>query len=1254
VWMLFPHVYKVDAEACPPNSRTATEAECFAAAGEALALGSEPHFDAPVRTLKSGSFSNSPSGCTVNTASARVVYNTHVIGKASSTYRIVCTTPTFPAAANFSTVGGTGRLCPRKRMPCQVAPSPGQGCQEDSISSTVSATYHWSEEPCRVQVQVHVDGRVARVDVGSTGSDPMAVRMQPDSENWFRVRWRNNTYPTASAGCAEGCDVRALSTGDTCLCDVAVTTRAVFTNATDVPGEEAVVEQLRIGAPPLAHFDDGDYSQCSTAACQTRLPYVKVYTRGTATTPIFDDRAIFEVVANRSCNLTVGPSAGRTVLLMNRASTISIANAGNMEAFSFRNPPQFMKLIDATQRDALYETDALLNHLFFHPNLAPFLAIRLSQRLVTSNGSPRYITKAVAAFRSGKYGGHTFTGRYGDLGAMVAAILLDREARSLVLAADPTHGQVREPIVKLMHVLRALEAKPRNDRDLELDKEIITKLGQAPYRSPSVFNFFQPEYSPSGPVDQIGLLAPEAQLGVLPFVVGYMDGITTMIFDGLSSCAGGLFGGPCTSPSNAAWSHFSSNGYLSYTPNATSASGIIDELSVLLTAGRLDDQTKAIIVHEFLHARNRSMCPNDRSMELCGRLTPGQELMPGDFIVNALGETLCFSHDGVATLVGTDGQEVFSTAPDSREVGESLLYKFNGRLVVTQGSGSAWSSLSMSDGNNGSFFSFMNGECMLQDPRFYERAIVYRMRSTDSVPIMLTCNAESTCGLAALPPRSADYMKQRAQTDAAHAVKVAQLLILQSAAFATTNDPATLPQPVVPPPQRISLNRPYRALVIFFLKGGADTFNMLVPRSGCDARQINQQYTSTRGAVAVALEQTHEIDVPRDNHDHGSMQPCTKFGIHRNLPTLQRLYNNNQLSFLANIGSLMGPITKQQYIDGAGKLPPQLFAHNTQQKGAISLDPISAHPKGIVGRIFKALDEQAHGSGVPPLKTASYSISNENSIFRGAPIDTVSLSSSNGMLTYDGSKTALITGNVVERNRTLSALGRLIEYEAGSMFADAHNQAMRMALRDSERVSKVLERVSLTQDWAQVAGRVSNPDVVSQLEQVSNVIASRVAFEAERDVFYVELTGFDTHSNLVEQTEANFFTMDSALETFVNEMKAQGAWEQVTLLSLSDFGRTMTTNGRGTDHGWGANHFILGGNVRGGVIHGLYPELRVDGPNSISSTGQMLPTTPWEGIWRALSLWLGVREDMLGTVMPNLQRFTSSHLLNQSIVFQSI
>ena len=150
-------------------------------------------------------------------------------------------------------------------------------------------------------------------------------------------------------------------------------------------------------------------------------------------------------------------------------------------------------------------------------------------------------------------------------------------------------------------------------------------------------------------------------------------------------------------------------------------------------------------------------------------------------------------------------------------------------------------------------------------------------------------------------------------------------------------------------------------------------------------------------------------------------------------------------------------------------------------------------------------------------------------------------------------------------------------------------------------------------------------DLLEQFSQVARVISARDTLQAERQMFYLELGGFDTHSDVGGVLEENFAEIDAALASFVAEMEAQGRWGDVAVLSVSEFGRTISSNGNGgTDHGWGGNHVVLGGAVKGGQVFGQYPDdLSDDGPLS-TGRGRIIPTTPWDGVWAPMAEWLGV------------------------------
>ena len=297
------------------------------------------------------------------------------------------------------------------------------------------------------------------------------------------------------------------------------------------------------------------------------------------------------------------------------------SRAGAVTGFKFRNPPHFLPNTGESTRvrgghghfsnpygdrdhlvaPAMHETEALLNHLHEHDNTPPFVAHRLIQRLVTSNPSPRYVHVVATAFAEGAYHGTTYSGIYGDLAATVAAILLDREARATILDHDPTHGQIREPLMKVVQFMRSMEFRPTAGAD-EIELVGLQRhIGQSPFESPSVFSFFQPEFAPAGPVDAAGMVAPEAQVSIAPNIIGYLNGMTSLINHGLTCCARG-FGArnyhyhTCTGCGSMQSIANTVKGELTFVPaNSSNPANVVDELSWLLTGGRLAPSTRDML-----------------------------------------------------------------------------------------------------------------------------------------------------------------------------------------------------------------------------------------------------------------------------------------------------------------------------------------------------------------------------------------------------------------------------------------------------------------------------------------------------------------------------------------------------------------------------------------------------------------------------------------------------------------------------------
>jgi len=177
-------------------------------------------------------------------------------------------------------------------------------------------------------------------------------------------------------------------------------------------------------------------------------------------------------------------------------------------------------------------------------------------------------------------------------------------------------------------------------------------------------------------------------------------------------------------------------------------------------------------------------------------------------------------------------------------------------------------------------------------------------------------------------------------------------------------------------------------------------------------------------------------------------------------------------------------------------------------------------------------------------------------------------------------------------------------------------------------------------------------DYVSlQLLQVAKLIKLRDVLKTERAVFVTQNYGYDTHAAYASTYSNSLFGwVDAGLGSFVNEMKAQGIWDDVVVLTVSEFGRTLSANGAGTDHAWGGNHWVASGSLKGGQILGTYPDDLSDNGALNIGRGRILPSSSWEAVWNGVVTWFGVDSTHLDVVLPNAKNFPGG-LFSESDLF---
>jgi cullin-associated NEDD8-dissociated protein 1 len=415
----------------------------------------------------------------------------------------------------------------------------------------------------------------------------------------------------------------------------------------------------------------------------------------------------------------------------------------------------------------------------------------------------------------------------------------------------------------------------------------------------------------------------------------------------------------------------------------------------------------------------------------------------------------------------------------------------------------------------------------------------------------------------------------------------------------------------------------YKAIVYLYMGGAMDSYSLLVPHSNCTvAPELVHQYMNVRGDIAIDPSDLHPVNAT------DSDQPCDTFGIHPSMTILKELYDSRMASFVANMGPLVEPIAnKEEFKSGLKELPQSLFAHNTQKQVTQTVYAQDVSTDGILGRIGDAVNMQAQTQAQEDVFDG-YSIKDTPKVLEGkAGVSRVA-----DVLDSKG-----VVGLSSPADNIQSLMKELNKHVATSIFGETFSDKIVSTFSRIDALGKVLGSSTLVN--GDCASEYADTSIGHQLQQVARVISSRNALKAKRDVFYVEQGGYDTHSDNGPRLTSLLSDVNNALRCFVDELIAQEIWANVTIVQASEFARTLTSNGLGTDHAWGGNYFILGGSVAGGKIHGQYPsDLTEDGPLNVGR-GRLIPTTPWEGLWKGVAEWFDVDQENMAKVLPNLENF---------------
>ncbi|WP_188014722.1 DUF1501 domain-containing protein [Vibrio harveyi] len=403
----------------------------------------------------------------------------------------------------------------------------------------------------------------------------------------------------------------------------------------------------------------------------------------------------------------------------------------------------------------------------------------------------------------------------------------------------------------------------------------------------------------------------------------------------------------------------------------------------------------------------------------------------------------------------------------------------------------------------------------------------------------------------------------------------------------------------------------FRALICVYMDGGNDAINTFLPLSDFHY----DQYASVRGKLSVAKNTVIPIGLnARDNR--GNEVPL---GMHPKLARLTEVFENGDATVVLNSGVLEQPMSKQMIESGEVPLPDQLFSHNSQTKTLMRGGMDMFSNLGWAGRM---LDIMGRTSEITPL----YSVHGDSLWLR-------SLEHRQTVLKKDRAVQLSAIGNPLYKE----AYDQLLATSPDNPFSGHFN----LMVDESMTMSGVLAEQLHNVDNAPL---FTSTTLGKQMQTVYKLIASQSQLNQQRQVFFVKHTGYDVHDSqlskhpaLLEDLATNLFAMYRAID-------ALGMRDNVTTFTMSDFGRRMTNNGNGTDHGWGGHQFVMGGAVNGSQPIGTWPELILGGEDDYSK-GRLIPRIGTDQVGATLAQWMGITDGTaMDYVFPNIRNFPSSNL----------
>ena len=439
-----------------------------------------------------------------------------------------------------------------------------------------------------------------------------------------------------------------------------------------------------------------------------------------------------------------------------------------------------------------------------------------------------------------------------------------------------------------------------------------------------------------------------------------------------------------------------------------------------------------------------------------------------------------------------------------------------------------------------------------------------------------------------------------------------------------------------------------KALVCLFLSGGCDSFNLLVPyeQTRYDAYAITRGAYGSDGGLALNRAALRQLAAPANN-----------FALHPACANLQAMANGTgafagkqRLAFVSNVGTLVQPITKAQFNnwedgnDLALPVPKALFSHSDQiEQWQTAVPQGLAQLSGWAGRCADVINT-FYNTGV-----TSMSISlGGNSVFQVGNTTQQFVVTPSGALSFEGD-TGGAGGNPLQLKN--AGLRSTLDQHYTNLLTESFSQ-----ITKSSDSAQLLFQTQFDSAGASLGAAVDalfpvNNYLATTLKAVVKTIKIRSQLGLKRQTFFINWGGWDHHGELLNTEAGMLAGVDAALGAYQQALEMLGLANDAITFTASDFGRTLRSNGRGTDHAWGGNAMVFGGPVDGGKIFGTYPDLTLDGPNDVGRGGRMLPSTAVDLYFAELLRWFGVTPGNMSYVLPNIANFWNPNSLTAPLGF---